>query len=136
MSFNPTNSQNQRHAPMQHSKTIELIRVYSIRILRVRRFKRVLYKRVHYLSPASRASSRCMFSSRPNRSSSPSDKRKMQRRETRTQQERFEHDNYELGMYLSSGACGTVMMCHKRGKPSKKFVCKYMDTSLLSDKLR
>ena len=60
----------------------------------------------------------------------------MQRRETRTQQERFQHGNYELGMYLSSGACGTVMMCHKRGKPSKKFVCKYMDTSLLSDKLR
>jgi len=60
----------------------------------------------------------------------------MERRETRTQQERFQHGKYELGMYLSHGACGTVVMCHKMGKPSKKYVCKYMDTSLLSRKLK
>ena len=38
----------------------------------------------------------------------------MQRRETRTQQERFQHGNYELHVFVVGG---TVMMCHKRGKP-------------------
>ena len=55
---------------------------------------------------------------------------------SKIQLERLQHGNYELGSYLSHGACGTVVMCHKIGKPSKKYVCKYVDTSLLSRKMK
>lgn len=41
-------------------------------------------------------------------------------------------ERYELGTYLASGGCGTVMMCHKKGDPNKKFVLKYMNLNELS----
>jgi hypothetical protein len=40
---------------------------------------------------------------------------------------------YELGDYVASGGCGTVMMCRKRGDPEDvKYILKYMNLDELT----
>lgn len=53
------------------------------------------------------------------------------RRPTKIQMERLEA-KYQLGEYLASGGCGTVMLCNKHGEPNKPYVLKYINLNELT----
>merc|ERR1711892_1311074 len=53
------------------------------------------------------------------------------RRPTKIQMERLEA-KYQLGEYLASGGCGTVMLCSRHNEPSKPYVLKYINLNELT----
>ena len=48
----------------------------------------------------------------------------------------IELDGYEMGDYLASGGCGTVMLCTKHSMPNVTYVLKYINLNQLTPHFR